>query len=121
LLYARQIEGLSLEGGPEEFRGVDGIPLDSAPEELEKWWDRILVTAKEICNDPQGKLINSDVLLEQNNEIKPEDIEKGRACMRRAIEQHLKSMPKITQEVFMEIIKNFGSKTSTSSNGYLQG
>jgi hypothetical protein len=110
-----------LEGNPEEFRVVDGIPHDTAPEELQKWWDRILITAKEICNDPQGKLINSAVLLPQRNEVKHEDTNKGRDCIRKAIEQHLRSMPNLTQDAFMEILKTFGSKTPASSNSYLKG
>ena len=114
--------GLLLKGSSEEFRGINGMPYNSAAEELQKWWDRILVTAREICNDPQGKLINSDTLIPQNSEVKAEDIEKSRDCMRRAIEQHLKSMPNVTQKAFTEIIKNFGSKnaTTTRSDGYLQ-
>ena len=109
-----------MERSSEEFRGLDGIPHNTAPEELQKWWNKILVTAKEICNDPQGKLINLDVLLPQKNEVKIKDTEKGRDCMRKAIEQHLKSMPNDIQQVFMEMIKSLGSKTTTISDGYLQ-
>ena len=90
--------------------GLDSILPDAASEELRKWWNRIIEDAKVKCNDPQGKLINSELLLGQEHEIKADDAEKARDCVRKAIEQHLKSMPNITGEVFMQIIKNFASK-----------
>lgn len=90
--------------------GLDSILPDAASEELRKWWNRIIEEAKEKCNDPQGKLITSELLLGQEHEIKTDDAEKARDCVRKAIEQHLKSMPKVTGEVFMQIIKNFASR-----------
>jgi hypothetical protein len=96
----------------EAFRGLNGIANDIAPVELQKWWDRILTTAKQICNDPEGKLINSEVILAQkkDDEVKAQETEKGRDCMRKAIEQHLNSMPNITQEIFIQILENFRNK-----------
>jgi hypothetical protein len=90
--------------------GLDSILPDAASEELRKWWNRIIEDAKVKCNDPQGKLINSELLLGQEHEIKADDAEKARDCVRKAIEQHHKSMPNISGEVFMQIIKNFASK-----------
>ena len=105
----------------EPSRELNGVLPDTASEELKKWWDKILVTAKEICNDPQSKLICSEVLLAQEGENKTEDVEKGRDCMRRAIEQNLKSMPNITGEVFMQMIEAFVNKRETSRKDHLDG
>jgi hypothetical protein len=93
-----------------QSRDLNRILPDTASVELQKWWEKILATAKEICNDPHGKLICSDVLLAYPDENKVEDAEKGRDCMRRAIEQNLQSMPKITGDVFMQIIEAFKNK-----------
>jgi hypothetical protein len=94
----------------EAIKGLDGILPDTASEELRKWWDKVLMTAKEFCNDPEGRLISFDLLLALESEMKAEDIEKGRDCMKRALELHLKSMPNISGELFMQIIKNLESK-----------
>jgi hypothetical protein len=103
-----------MEGADEAaaFRGLNGIANDIAPIELQKWWDRILTTAKQICNDPEGKLINSDVILAQkkDDEVNAQETEKSRDCIRRAIEQQLNSMPNITQERFIQILENFRNK-----------
>lgn len=99
-----------MEESHNESKNLDSILPDAASEELRKWWNRIIVDAKEKCNDPQGNLINTELLLGQEDEIKADDAEKARDCVRRAIEQHLKSMPNVTGEVFMQIIKNLASK-----------
>jgi hypothetical protein len=105
--------GLALKESHEPSRKLDGILPDTASEELKKWWNKMLMNAKEICEDPQGKLINSDVLLAKSAQNKSEDVEKGRDCVRKAIQQNLKSMPNITGEVFMQIIETFVDKRKT--------
>lgn len=99
-----------MEQGHKESDDLDSILPDDASEELRKWWNSIIEDAKEKCNDPQGKLIKSELLLGHEDEIKADGAEKARDCVRKAIEQHLKSMPNITGEVFMQIIKNLASK-----------
>jgi hypothetical protein len=99
-----------LEESHKQSDDLDSLLPDAASKELRKWWNRIIEDAKEKCNDPQGKLINSELLLGQEDEIKADDAEKARDCVRRAIKKHLKSMPNITGEEFMQIIKNLASK-----------
>jgi hypothetical protein len=99
-----------MEDSRKSSRDLDDILPDDAPEELCKWWDRVLMTAKEFCKDPQGTLINYDVLVARKSDNKWEDVEKAKECMRRAIEHHLKSMPIITGGVFMQIIRNLSSQ-----------
>jgi hypothetical protein len=99
-----------MENSHEVSRGFDVILPDAAPEELRKWWDRVLLTARDLCNDPHGMLISSDVLIARKSEFRVKDVEKGKDCMRRAIEYHLKSMPNITGAVFMQLIRNLGSQ-----------
>jgi hypothetical protein len=91
-------------------KGLDSILHDNAPEELWKWWDRVLLTAREFCDDPQGRFVNIDVLLLQKRTLRGKDVRKAQDCIRRAIEHHLKSMPNITGETYMQMIKNLGNK-----------
>jgi hypothetical protein len=98
---------MPIEKSDDSFEGLDAILPNDTPEEFRRWWRRVQLTAKELCNDPLGRLININVLLAHERET-VEDIEKGRDCIKRAIEHHLKSMPNIEGKLFMQIIKNLG-------------
>jgi hypothetical protein len=98
---------MPIEKSDDSFEGLDAILPNDTSEEFRRWWRRVQRTAKELCNDPPGRLININVLLAHEGET-VEDIEKGRDCIKRAIEHHLKSMPNIEGKLFMQIIKNLG-------------
>lgn len=94
----------------DEFRGLESVLPQAATAELRKWWDHVLLTAKKLCNDPEGRIINFNLLLPHEEQMRSKDTKKGRDCMRRAIELHLNSMPNVRGEIFMQIIKNLESK-----------
>jgi hypothetical protein len=99
---------MPIEKSHDSFEGLDAMLPNDTPKEFRRWWGRVQRTAKELCNDPSGRLININILLAHEGETKSEDVEKGRDCVKRAIEHHLKSMPNIEGQLYMQIIKNLG-------------
>ena len=99
---------MPIEKSDDSFEGLDAILPHDTPKEFRRWWRRVQRTAKELCNDPSGRLININVLLAHEGGTRAEEVEKGRDCIKRAIEHHLKSMPNTEGRLFMQIIKNLG-------------
>jgi hypothetical protein len=56
-----------------EFRGLESVLPQAATDELRKWWDNVLLAAKKLCNDPGGRIINFNLLLQHEEQMRSKD------------------------------------------------
>ena len=81
---------------------IEGVRKSAALSVFNEWIDRITMSAKQLCNDPDGKRIKL-IKTEQGKSSYNLSDKEAVDCVIESIDKHVASMPATQQRVFKEV------------------